>query len=216
MPSMVVEAVSARVVVFHSCERGEEGISAGFPRDNFRGRTDPWSVGVGSLSPLGPKRPRDVFVAIAGGGHVDSSSAYSNDDRMMCLMVVVVVVVFDVRGVHGWNWTSSSPGGSRRVGGGSRRSASSGCSVLGARASRVRVGGVGWAEGGGVVCAECRVPRNTSCDEKRVRTGSLPSGSTVYPTTVYQTARVLLLLGGSPIELDGRMRAPTSDRADTI
>lgn len=99
MPSMVVEAVSARVVVFHSCERGEEGISAGFPRDNFRGRTDPWSVGVGSLSPLGPKRPRDVFVAIAGGGHVDSSSASSNDDRMMCLMVVVVVVVFDVRGV---------------------------------------------------------------------------------------------------------------------
>lgn len=74
-----------------------------------------------------------------------------------------------------------------------RRPLGARCSVLGARASRVRVGGVGWAEGGGVVCAECRVPRNTSCDEKRVRTGSLPSGSTVYPTTVYQTARVLLL-----------------------
>ena len=103
-------------------------------------------------------------------------------------------IVFDVRGVHGWNWTSSSPGGSRRVGGGSRRSVSSRCSVLGARASRVRVWGGRRAEGLCVPSAECRVPRNTSCDEKRVRTGSLPSGSPVYPTT----ARVSSSSSSSP------------------
>ncbi len=72
--------------------------------------------------------------------------------------------------------------------------------VLGARCSSVQGSGGGWAEGGGqrVVCAECRVPRNTSCDEKRVRTGSLPSGSPVYPTTVYQTARVSSSSSSSP------------------
>ncbi|MEO2193098.1 MAG: hypothetical protein ABGY24_11680 [bacterium] len=44
-----------------------------------------------------------------------------------------------------------------------------------------------------------------------MRTGSLPSGSTVY-----QTARFFFFFFFFPIEVDGRMRAPTSDRADTI
>lgn len=59
---------------------------------------------------------------------------------------------------------------------------------LGARCSVLERPGFGWGVWGGrraeglcVPSAECRVPRNTSCDEKRVRTGSLPSGSTVYP-----------------------------------
>ena len=59
------------------------------------------------------------------------------------------------------------------------------------------------------MCAECRVPRNTSCEEKRVRTGSLPSGSPVYQYRFF-------FFFFFPIEVDGRMRAPTSDRADTI